>query len=361
MTVKDASENSSELEQKKFSFNLNSAEKGEESIIDADVDVAKTETSVSGASSESGEPDNVAVDSSSPDSRGCLPGGVLSAERQRRGLSISEIANQLFLTEKQISALENDDYEHFPAPIFVTGYIRNYARLLDIPADPLIELFNSKGAAPEPELDRVNRTAESVVSSKSGAADSRLFIGAVVVLVLIVLVWWGMSQTPEPKAVDDAVAIDEAASVSSVTTSSEVIPTVKPEVKPIEVSPAKKSVESVAIEAPTVATSDSEAEADIPPEPEFIADRDAALALPDTMVLVFSAESWIEITDANERRVMFDLGKPGQTRELSGTAPFNILFGYSPAVKMTFNGEAFDQSRYARGKVARFTLGSNSE
>jgi len=347
--VKDSSENSNELEQKKFSFDAKSTERDNKTVREADVTMAATAVEVPDFRVEA------ATEASVAESRGCLPGGELAAERQRRGFTISDIANQLFLTEKQISALEEDDYAHFPAPIFVMGYIRNYARLLDLPPDPLIELFNSQDTQPAPELD--------LVISKKGLFDFRIMMGLMAGLVVIVLLWWGMSSGPEELVIDEISTIDDATIITAPVIT-EVVSSVKPVVKIEETLAVKKvveHVESVVVVNPPPVPVILSREIEIVLEPRIIADRAAAQSFPDSMVLTFSAESWVEITDANERRMMFDLGKPGQTRVLSGTAPFKILFGYSPAIEMTLNGEEFDQSRFTRGNVARFTLGNNSE
>ena len=352
--MKDSSESSSELEQKKFSFDFRSAPERSEPIAEADV--AETVNTADSAS-----PEVISSADVSAETRGCLPGGVLAAERQRRGFSIADIANQLFLTEKQISALEDDDYDHFPAPIFVTGYLRNYARLLDLPADPLIELFNSQSTQSVPALDSVSRTTDRVVKSK-GSFDSRIVMAAIASFVLVGVLWLGMSSEFDVAKIEDVAVVDDVSIVTSEPITAVMTAPVN-EIDTVEMAPAEKAVEPVEVvkEVPAVTNSASDAVVETAPESEFIDDRAAAQSFPDSMVLTFTAESWVEITDANERQVMFDLGKPGQTRVLSGTAPFKILFGYSPAVNMTFNGKVFDQSSLARGKVARFTLGNNAE
>ncbi len=352
--MRDSSENSSGLEQKKFSFDFQSSSHQEGEGREPAAEVAHV-------ADMSGEVDAADCQPArAPETRGCLPGGVLAAERKRRGLSVADIANQLFLTERQITALEADDYASFPAPIFVTGYIRNYARQLDLPPDPLIELFNAHSSTSAPDIERVSHTSERMANRNAPAFGPRLVIVTVVVILLLLL-WWGMSPTSdEPVAIDDVSLEDGFSNTPPVVVVEEAVTPLQlaPE---LPQAPEKKRVEAVAEAAPVNAVKEKELQVGTPPQAEFIADRAQAESFPDTMVLTFSAESWVEITDANNRRVMFDLGKPGQTRMLSGTAPFKILFGYSPAVKMTFNGEVFDQSSLARGKVAKFTLGNKRE
>ncbi len=351
--MKDSPVSDSDAEQKRFSFDMQPAKHRAAAAVEAVPEAAHT---LSG--DESVESNNVidGVDDVSDEiemtrgtqhnDHGTPPGGVLSAERRRRGFSVADIASQLFLTEAQITALEADDYDQFPAAIFVTGYIRNYARLLDLPADPLVELFNAQNRQSVPKLDRVNRTASTVSKSNMPPLDPRFIGGAVAVIVLILLLWWGMSSDEEA-----TVVIDDTAMVDSDSAIVPPLPAKDPFVTPIE--PIAPEVTTPAPKTITPATVGKEAADDV--------EAESVLETATEIEPEFSAESWVEITDANGRRVMFGLGKPGQTRALSGSAPFNILLGNSPAVTMTYNGEPFDQSRLARGKVARFTLGKGAE
>ncbi len=58
------------------------------------------------------------------------PGAALAAAREALNLSVAEVARQLKLSVSQIEALEAGAYEKLPGPVFVRGFIRNYARLL---------------------------------------------------------------------------------------------------------------------------------------------------------------------------------------------------------------------------------------
>ncbi len=368
--MKDSSDSSSEIEQKRFSFDRSPAEhRAEMTANEPSPAIAEPIDKRADAPGENEAVNEVSTATATHnETRGCLPGGVLAAERNRRGFTVTEIASQLFLTERQISALEMDDYDFFPAPIFVTGYIRNYARLLDLPPDPLVELFNAQSEQAAPKLDRVTKTTGSVSGGGAKPFDMRILVGVGAALILVLLLWWMGADESEERVVDGAVVNGESSlappfpETDVISDEEPVTVTVEPvetvQVDPLSVTPANPI--APVDPTPTVAGPEEEA-VSAEPEAEFIADRAAAASFPDSIELTFTAESWVEITDANGRRVMFDLGKPGQTRALSGTAPFKVLFGYSPAVTMIYNGEPFDQSMFARGKVARFTLGANAE
>jgi len=66
------------------------------------------------------------------------PGARLRQARERRGDSIAEVAQALKLAPRQVDALERGDYEALPGPAFVRGFMRNYARYLNLDPEPLI-------------------------------------------------------------------------------------------------------------------------------------------------------------------------------------------------------------------------------
>ena len=66
------------------------------------------------------------------------PGARLRVAREARAMSVSEVAKQLHLDAKLIQALEEEDFAQIPAPTFVYGYLRSYARLLNLPESEII-------------------------------------------------------------------------------------------------------------------------------------------------------------------------------------------------------------------------------
>ena len=75
------------------------------------------------------------------------PGALLGAAREAQNLSVADVARQLKLSRAQVEALEAGDYEQLPGPVFVRGFIRNYARLLKLDPEPLLRSAARSAAA----------------------------------------------------------------------------------------------------------------------------------------------------------------------------------------------------------------------
>ncbi|MCK5639266.1 MAG: helix-turn-helix domain-containing protein, partial [Gammaproteobacteria bacterium] len=125
------------------------------------------------------------------------PGRRLHEARVGKGLSVEEVATQLCLKVELINALEQDDYDKLPPPTFVGGYLRNYARLLGLPENDIIESYTRCVGEQSPSLI-------AATSLKTEAKASDLPIRIVTYLLVIGLgvmlfVWW-MAQREEMRA-----------------------------------------------------------------------------------------------------------------------------------------------------------------
>lgn len=69
------------------------------------------------------------------------PGSQLASIRKKKNYTVEYVANKLHLRMQMIELLEKDAYQEMPEPVFIKGYLRAYAKLLDIDPLPLLELF----------------------------------------------------------------------------------------------------------------------------------------------------------------------------------------------------------------------------
>ena len=72
------------------------------------------------------------ADTTSPQTRNLSPGEQLRNARQGYRWSVEDVAANLNLTVEMVKALESGDTEALPGPTFVRGYLRAYARLMEI-------------------------------------------------------------------------------------------------------------------------------------------------------------------------------------------------------------------------------------
>lgn len=73
------------------------------------------------------------------------PGSILKSYREKLGFSVEQISNQLHLTSTIINDLEQNNYERIGALVFIRGYLRAYAKYLNLNPDEIVEEFNKLG------------------------------------------------------------------------------------------------------------------------------------------------------------------------------------------------------------------------
>lgn len=75
-------------------------------------------------------------------------GQILRDARIAQGITLEDAAVRLRLMQRQIEAMETEDFVSLGQPVFARGFVRNYARLLGLAPEPL--LARMKGAPEEP-------------------------------------------------------------------------------------------------------------------------------------------------------------------------------------------------------------------
>jgi len=64
-------------------------------------------------------------------------GSLLKQERERRGLSVRDVMDATKISRRNLNALEDGEVKLLPHPVYLKGYVRNYARLVGLDAEPL--------------------------------------------------------------------------------------------------------------------------------------------------------------------------------------------------------------------------------
>lgn len=78
-------------------------------------------------------------------------GDALRREREKQGLTIKDIENETSIRSVYISAIEKGDYDSLPGDVYTKGFIRNYARALNMDSESLLQQYNSERNISVPE------------------------------------------------------------------------------------------------------------------------------------------------------------------------------------------------------------------
>lgn len=291
------------------------------------------------------------------------PGQLLRLHREKMGLSAQDVAKRVHLDIKIIESIEEDRSEDLPSSIYVRGYLRSYAKTVNADADKIIELYNNDTPPALPEiLPEVKHPTQVSSNDKPVKAFTYLLTLG---LVMLLLIWYQSnfvvdintnnpeSNSSNSKSTINGVDInyDIVVHDNSSWRSPEI--TVEEPETSNEIPEKNKEQDLLKLqtfnEEQTIEISKIE---NIVPESvdQTIGSGE------DTIILELSSDSWIEIKDKDNNKVFFDLAVAGKTYTLKGNAPFNVLFGFSKGIKLTFNGKNIDFSSHSKNGVARFSL-----
>lgn len=81
-------------------------------------------------------------------------GLALKEEREKRNISLEEIASTTKIVPRYLEALENDRFDIMPGGFFIKGIIRTYARAIGLDPDEVLARYRAAGVFGESESKR---------------------------------------------------------------------------------------------------------------------------------------------------------------------------------------------------------------
>jgi hypothetical protein len=84
-------------------------------------------------------------------------GDVLRGAREKKNLSLTEVAWQTRIKESYLEALESGDYASLPGPAYITGFLRNYARHVGLHPDDIVQEYHADRAPQSPTVRAATR------------------------------------------------------------------------------------------------------------------------------------------------------------------------------------------------------------
>lgn len=274
-------------------------------------------------------------------------GVLLQVAREGRGLSVSDIAQALKLGQRQVEALERDDWSGLPGTTFIRGFVRNYARLVGLDPAPLMLHLDRLLEKPVDTL-AVPDAAPTRISTSTKSRDGLVVGLGIGLLVLAALAYFLLPSDLNPWRANIQGLIDGGE------TSSEVA--VQPTAPPQEAlfPPDTPAQQLITPQATPMTGTEVPGEAAKPGEATVAATVEPA-ANPQLRFIV-AKESWLEVRD-RDGTVVYSQRLPGGTEQLvGGKGPLSVTIGYAPGVSLFLRGQIVNLVPHTKGDVARLVL-----
>lgn len=343
-------------------------------------------------------------------------GARLAQMREAKGWSVDDVSARLKVSPNKMRALEAGDISQLPGTTFALGVIRSYAKMLGTDPEPFAQALRRVKGEPEPDLSMPASTGADlprgrVSVSLGGTPKHRSWwwgVAAGVVIIIALAMWrqggdssaWlarlkasagGLAANPggaasgaaapgtavtatgsvgeQAAASAAAAASDDQASAAAVgAASSAASGATIAHLETTELPPAASQPAivqamppaSVPVAAPqTASQAQAVAKASEAAAQPAAAASDAPAPGASTVAVKVTQDSWFSVRDKSGKEVFSGLVHAGDTKEVSGQAPFKITAGNRAGLdSMTFDGQPVEPAKFGpnKGNVAHFTL-----
>lgn len=276
-------------------------------------------------------------------------GQRLRAAREARGLSCEDAAHRLKLPATVLKALEAEQFERIGHGVFLRGYLSKYLQLLDLPQVLAERIVQDHAEPPALTTSGTISHPRYLFERYSGSALYLILTGVIVVPAVLVALRAGFDQNmariaplDAPPAViapvserssNPAVAV---APVSHAATQPTVAPTTAtPEETPLVASmtPFPAAAENKSSVAPAVAT-----------------------ALANRLHLSLTQASWVEVVDADGKKLEYGLLPAGSERDYASDKALDIRIGNADGALVAVDGKPQDLASFRRANVAHLKI-----
>ncbi len=295
--------------------------------------------------------------------------------REQLGLSQQVVAERLCLKVSTVRDIEDDKAPADLASTFLRGYIRSYARLVHIPEEELLPMIEKQAPVRTAKVAPMQTYALGKRRKKrDGWLMSFTWLVLFVVIGLTGAWWW---QNHKAQQEEITTMADQSSAELNASGEGQNVPlnnetaTAPADVQdsastPIETPAPSTSSPAVTANANPVVPP-SQAQVDPAPSasattngtalPTNQAGVTAAPADANALVMNFTADCWLEVTDSTGKKLFSGVQRKDGSLNLTGQAPYKLKIGAPAAVQIQYQGKPVDLSRFIRtNQVARLTL-----
>jgi cytoskeleton protein RodZ len=316
-------------------------------------------------------------------------GERLRQAREQLGLSHQAVAERLCLKVSTIRQIEDDSTPGDLAPTFLRGYIRSYAKLVNIPEEEVALMIGTQTAIKVPKVASMQGFALGKTRKKrDGLLMIITWLVVFVVLGLTGAWWWQnhkaqqeeianmaakpstplnqdgeQESTPAPVTVannsnSSATAAGTPVTIANNATSSQPV-NGAPQNKVANTASQPTTPPVVPNASQTMASNEATpANGEGTPEtPSAAVAQVQTSSDPDAVSVTFRADCWLQINDASGKVLFSGVKKKGEPLVVKGKAPYKLKIGAPSVLDIQYKGKAVDLSRFMKtNRVAHLTL-----
>ncbi|EAW0637313.1 cytoskeleton protein RodZ [Salmonella enterica] len=278
--------------------------------------------------------------------------------REQLGLSQQAVAERLCLKVSTVRDIEEDKAPSDLASTFLRGYIRSYARLVHVPEEELLPGLEKQAPL---RAAKVAPMQSFSLGKRRKKRDGWLMSFTWLVLFVVVGLtgaWWWQNHKAQQEEIT-TMADQSTAELNADKDSGQSVPldtrdATSQDTTPAQTAPAPATPVDSTAATQTPAPAATETPSALPTSQAGVA---APAADPNALVMNFTADCWLEVTDATGKKLFSGMQRKDGNLNLTGQAPYKLKIGAPAAVQIQYQGKPVDLSHFIRtNQVARLTL-----
>lgn len=292
-------------------------------------------------------------------------GGALRIAREKQGLSLNDVTSRLKISNKQIEAIEADNFTALPESTIVKGFIRNYAKLLKLDAGPLLDAYNVLVPSKEPLAFTIKPSSTMKVGGYKKPKTGRYIVFSVL-LALALATWLFYQHYIEKPSPTAPIAGTEKLEPLP----EQALPAVERMEQSTEIALPPATVDSLnapqstnspdSLNAPQAAltpNSSATANAQLMLNPNAASASTPVVDQRTTRLeLAASQETWVSVVDAKGKQVYSKIIFAGGRETVEAKTPLELVIGNAIGTTLMVNGKSVDLAPHTRVNVARLKL-----
>jgi len=117
-------------------------------------------------------------------------GNILKTARKKKRYTVKSVAKRMKVVERYIDQIEKGNFTEISKDIYLIGYIKNYAELLDLDSDDLVKKIKQEEKASNLNKELSTETSAFSYSDQAALKPSRIIIIGSLLFTLIAYVAW---------------------------------------------------------------------------------------------------------------------------------------------------------------------------
>ncbi len=270
-------------------------------------------------------------------------GKELAKIRLEKKLTIKEIAREIRIEPSIIKKIEKNDFESIGAPVFIKGYLRQYASFIEMDADEVLERYNQLNYK-EDTSPIVNNSVQQL---SKFIVTPKIIIFSILSIAISMILWFLFSyfinqdKESESNVITNNVELDLNQEPSNVT---EAV-TIEPELN--ESQDLTENITVIENQEPSNITDTVEI------EPMVVKEKPSI-----ELTMNYRGLCWTEVYDSNGNQIFYGLGDADNNINVTGVGPLDVMLGAADElISIQVDGQDYsiiDPVR--RGQVLRFQI-----